>query len=329
MTRRKTKHRTGLPRIKGIGTKVHNAWIGYVCINCETLNLFSIGNQLLDPNEVYRTAQWECRKCNYLHSKDSPLPFKEWPSDYTDPNSIKCQRFWQAFFRIATENKEAYWKQCNACGRILPSNAFSRHSGWGPLEKQMECRSCKGAINAYLNPKRTKQQLYESNIKRRVGDLLLEGENQPIDKNFIDDLFRRFNGRCFKTGVRLDKRKRNAWEIDHILPSSWLYPLTKENAALLSKEANNNKRNKWPSHFYTNNELIKLAKITGGDLALFSKKEPVVNPNINVDKCVTRYLQVREHSRLDKRIRELKKLLRDYGLIDKLSTPNKKLLGYI
>lgn len=326
MSRRKTKHKTGLPRIKGIGKKVHDAWIGYVCLACETLNLFSIGNTLLDPNDIYNTAEWRCKKCDFLHSKDSPLPFKEWPSEYIDPDSIKCQRFWQAFFRIATENKEAYWKQCNACSRILPSNAFSKHSEWGPLEKQMECRSCKGAINAYLNPKRTKQQLHESNIRRRVADLLLEGENETID---IDELFKRFNSRCFKTGVKLDENKRGTWEIDHILPSSWLYPLTKENAALLSKEANNNKRNKWPSHFYTNTELIRLARITEADLELLSRKEPIVNSKIDVDNCVSRYLQVREHSNLHKRIKKLKKLLDDYKLVDKLSVKNKKLLGYI
>jgi len=325
MSRRKTKHKTGLPRIKGIGKKVHDAWIGYICIKCDILNLFSIGSVLLDPNDIYLNAEWECKKCGYLHSKNSPLPFNEWPPEYTDPDSIKCQRFWQAFFRIATENKETYWKQCNACGRVMPSNYFSRHQGWGPLEKQMECRSCKGAINAYLNPKRTKQQLYEANLKRRVGDLLLEGESENID---INNLFKRFNGKCFKTGVKLNKKDRNSWEIDHILPSSWLYPLTKENAALLSKEANNNKRNKWPNHFYTNSELIKLARITGADLSLLSRKDPIVNPNIDVDKCVTRYLQVRERSNLSKRIKELKKLLKDYSLEDSLSDKNKKLLGY-
>lgn len=329
MARRKTKHRTGLPRIKGIGIKVHDAWVSYICINCDDLNSLPIGSVLLDPEQTYNTSEWQCSNCGYIHSKNSPLPFIEWPSEFTDPNSIKCQRFWKAFFRIATENREAYWKKCSACGRTLPANAFDRHKDWGPLEKQMECRSCKGAINAHLNPKRTKQQLYESNIKRRVGDLLLEGENIKIDKDFIDALFKRFNNQCFKTEKQLKKEDRKSWEIDHILPSSFLYPLTKENAALLSKEANNNKRNKWPSHFYTNNELIKLAKISGGDLALFSRRDPIVNPNIDVDKCVTRYLLVREHSNLDKRIRELKKLLKDYGLTDKLSKKNKKLLGYI
>jgi len=326
MTRRKSKHKTGLPRIQGIGIKVHDAWIGFVCINCFHLNLFSIGNKLLTPDYAYNHAEWECTECGYKHSKSSPLPFNNWPVEFIEPNSIKCQRFWKAFFRIATENKEAYWKKCNACGRVLPSNAFDRHKEWGPLEKQMECRSCKGAINAFLNPKRTRQQLYESNIKRRVGDLLLEGENETID---IDELFERFNGKCFKTGETLNKEDRSSWEIDHILPSSYLYPLTKENAALLSKEANSRKGNKWPSHFYTNTELIKLAKITGADLSLLSRIDPIVNPNIDVDKCVSRYLNVREKSNLNKRIKELKKLLEDYNLVDKISEENKRLLGYI
>ena len=61
---------------------------------------------------------------------------------------------------------EAYWKQCNTCGRILPGRAFSGHAGWGPLEKQMECRSCKAVINTNLNPKRTKEQLHESSARR-------------------------------------------------------------------------------------------------------------------------------------------------------------------
>ena len=189
----------------------------------------------------------------------------------------------------------------------------------------MECRSCKGAINAVLNPKRTKEQLHESAVRRRVADLLLEGENEPID---IADLFKRFGSRCFKTKQPLDIKKRDTWAIDHILPSKWLYPLTKENASLLSADANNNKRDKWPSEFYTNNELIELAKITGADLSLLSRKTPIINEDINVDKCVKRYLQVRERSHLPKRIREIKKILIDYKLVNKLSRENRKLLGF-
>lgn len=324
MVRRKTKNKTGLSRIEGI--PYPDAWVGFICLSCNSLNNIRIGLQLLDPETTYKTVEWKCSKCGYLHSKYSDLPFDYWNEEFTVAESIRAQRFWQAFFRIATEHPESYWKQCNTCGRILPFAAFSKHSGWGPLERQMECRSCKGAINAVLNPKRTKEQLHESSIRRRIADLLLEGENETID---MEDLFKRFDRRCFKTKQPLDINKRDAWAVDHILPSKWLYPLTKENAALLSTEANNNKRDKWPSEFYTNNELIELAKRTGADLELLSSKTPKINTIINVDKCVGRYLQVRERSHLPKRINELKRILVDYNLVDKLSPGNKKLLGFI
>ena len=142
------------------------------------------------------------------------------------------------------------------------------------------------------------------------------------------DLFKRFGSRCFKTKQPIDVKKRDTWTIDHILPSKWLYPLTKENAALLSTGANNNKRDKWPSEFYTNNELIELAKITGADLGLLSNPTPIINIDINVDKCVERYLHVREKSHLPKRIIELKKIIKDYNLVNKLSLKNKKMLGF-
>ena len=323
MARRKPVNVTGLSRIEGI--PYHDAWVGFICLNCKELNNIRIGNRLLNSKEVYETAKWECTKCGYVHSKESDLSFENWDEKFRLAESVQTQRFWEAFFRIATEHPESYWKQCNTCGRILPFAAFSKHSGWGPLERQMECRSCKGSINAVLNPKRTKQQLYESSVRRRIADLLVEGENEPVD---IEDLFRRFESKCFKTRMKIDINKRNTWEIDHILPSKWLYPLNKQNAALLSKDANNNKRHKWPSEFYTNNELIELAKITGADLGLISSEVPVINKNIDVNKCVERYLQVREKSHLPKRINELKKILNDYDLVGKLSKGHKKLLGF-
>ncbi len=323
MIRRKTKNITGLKRIKGINP--FQAWIGYVCLKCKTPNFIPVGRNLLAPDETYKTAMWVCSKCSYIHSRNSSLPFRSWRKEFTKADSIKAQRFWQAFFRISTEHAESYWKQCNACGRILPFRAFDKHSEWGPLERQMECRSCKGAINAELNPKRSKQQLHESSQKRRIADLLSKGEDQPVN---IRDLFKRFGGKCFKTKKVLNIHDRSSWAIDHILPSTWLYPETTENAALLSREANSAKRDKWPSEFYSNHELIELASLTGADLSLLVSKKPIINPNINVDSCVSKYLKVRERSNLKKRIGELKKLLESYKLVDKLSLKNKKILGY-
>lgn len=323
MTRRKTKHRTGIPRIEGI--PYHEAWVTYVCVRCKSLNHLRIGLELLTPQEAYETAEWICESCGFVHSRESDIPFQSWPEELTTSKRVATQRFWQSFFRSATEYPESYWKQCNACGRILPFYSFSRHKGWGPLERQMECRSCKAVINAKLNPKRTPEQLHEGSVRRRVADMLLEGENERINQQ---ELFRRFNGKCFKTGRDLDIKARSSWAIDHILPSKYLYPLTMSNAALLSREANENKRDRWPSEFYTNSELIRLAKITGADLSLLTSEKPIINPHIDVNACVKRTLQVREHSGLRKRILQLKQFFGNYDLVDHLTEENKKLLGF-
>lgn len=323
MPRRKTTNRTGLERIEGVA--VHHAWASFVCLKCAIANFVSVGAKLLKPEAAFEKAQWRCEKCGYSHSKRADLPFSNWPKEFTKHQSLRAERFWRGFFRIATEHPESYWKQCNACGRILPFHAFSKHAGWGPLQRQMECRSCKGAINAVLNPRRTRQQLHESSARRRAAELLLEGQNQTISP---EDLFARFGGKCFKTKQALNIRDRKSWAIDHILPSRYLYPLCAENAALLSAEANHAKRDRWPSQFYTNNELIELSRLIGADLTLLASRQPIVNPNIDVNGCVSRVLKVRERSNLAKRLKELKKLLASYQLVERLSVENKKMLGF-
>ena len=322
MTRRKTINVTGIERVEGI--PYHDAWVAYTCVICRKINYVRIGQELLSPKEAVENCVWECEHCHFSHSKESGLLFENWGEEYNDSVSMTALRFWEGFFRTATEHPESYWKQCNVCSRILPFKAFSKHTNWGPLERQMECRSCKGAINAILNPKRTRQQLHESAVKRRIADLFLKEEIETID---LQNLFDRFEHKCFKTKIPLDIEDRNSWAIDHILPSKYLYPLTQQNAALLSKSANENKSDKWPSQFYTNNELIDLAKITGADLELISSKHPIRNHDIDIDKGVERFLQVREESDLPERIQEIKKILQHYGLIDHLSTENKKLLN--
>jgi rubredoxin len=333
MPRRSVTNRTEIPRIAG--AKPNDVWVVFTCLKCDKVNLLSIGEHLMSEEEAYNEAAWKCENCGYVHSRQSGLPltrvdgketpFASWKEEYTLPGELYIERFWRAFFRIAVSDKANYWKQCGTCGRVQPSSAFDRHVGWGPLEKQLECRSCKAVINTTLNPLRTQQQLHESSSKRRAAELLLEGENQPVN---IDELFERFGSKCFKTGVTIKKEDRDTWAIDHILPSRWLYPLSPQNAALLSKKANAAKTDKWPSDFYTNEELIKLAQITGADLSLISKKEPVLNPHIDVNSCVTKLLTVRSATDLSRRIDDIHKLLEDYNLVDKLSESNKKLLGY-
>lgn len=74
--------------------------------------------------------------------------------------------------------------------------------------------------------------------------------------------------------------------------------------------------------------MIELARITGANLELISQKLSIVNHNIDVNKGVERYLQVREKSDLPKRIKEIKKILQVYELIPNLTKENRELLGF-
>ncbi|MBI4096655.1 MAG: hypothetical protein HY425_02960 [Candidatus Levybacteria bacterium] len=332
MARRKTVNKTDIKRLSGISA--FDAWASFTCLKCSHRNYLQIGKSLLSPIESYLNALWKCQNCGFIHSRSSDLPdvdlagkdlpFKAWGKKITSHLSVAAQRFWKSFFTISTEYHSSYWKQCNTCGKILPASAFSGHKGWGPLEKQMECRSCKSVINANLNPKRTKEQLHESSVKRRIADLLLEGESEKIG---FSELFQKFESKCFKTGKVLDIQDRDSWAIDHLLPSRFLYPLRKNNAVLLSREANGNKRDRWPSQFYTNSELKKLAMVIGANLSIISSKKPIINPNIDVNKCIDRMLNVRGATDLSRRVDDLIKLLEYNKLMDQVSPQNKIMLG--
>lgn len=327
MSRRKTVNHTGIDRIPN--ARPNDVYISYTCLKCGHVNKVNIGDRMITLNEAME-CEWQCEECGYVHSQYSDLP-AEWSSNWNEEllavDSAANGAFWKAFFRIAVEKPESYWKRCNVCGRVLPFSAFDKHTGWGALNKQLECRSCKGAINAIGNPKRTSEQLREGAARRRLGDILAALDKDAESKIDIADLFDRFESKCFKTGKPLDISDRESWHIDHILPSKYFYPLTKENAALLSREANSNKRDRWPSDFYTPQELVKLSQITGANLELLSSREPILNDNIDVNAAVDKWLDVRNSTDLQKRIKELKKILIDNKLVDKLSESNKTRLG--
>ena len=328
MVRRKVVNKNGIDRLPNISSD--DIWVSYTCVSCGKINFINVGREFPNTTELIENAEWKCSNCDYIHSSSSNLPdsWSNWNEELTDADSLSCQRFWKNFFIIATENKESYWKQCKTCGRILPASNFSGHKDWGVLEKQLECRCCKASINAIGNPRRTSEQHRESASKRRLGDLLASVAEENVGKIDIEDLFHRFNNKCFKTGKVLNIADSKTWHIDHILPSKYFYPLTKDNACLLSAEANENKKAKWPSEYYTPKELIELSEITGANIELLSSPTPIYNTNIDVDSAVEKYLNIRNNTTLAKRIKELKKFISDNNLIDKLSDGNKKRLGF-
>lgn len=330
MARRSTVNKTGFANKEGVNHK--EAWVCFPCLNCGATVKANIGLSLPTLEEAMGNCVWLCPECGYEHSilSDIPDSMDNFPEEWRSSDDPHCQGFWTAFFRMQTKDVFSYWKHCSKCGRLLPVSCFDLHNdkpgstAWKPLNRQAECKACKAAINANLNSLRTHEQLFEGTINRRIGDLLSATDNKANPK----EVFELFGGKCFKTGKKLDYNKRGTWHIDHIMPSKYLWPLTKENAALLSNEANEAKSGKWPSEFYTDKELVELSKLTGAPLEFISSKEPIINPDVDPNKAVDKlFNNVREDSHLQKLIQGLKKVLIDFDLVRALTIQNQKLLG--
>ena len=78
-----------------------------------------------------------------------------------------------------------------------------------------------------------------------------------------EEIYKRFDYRCFKCGRDLRKVDTKERPLDHTLPAVFLWPLTTENATLLCREHNGEKSGNWPSAYYSANELKTLAVLTG------------------------------------------------------------------
>jgi hypothetical protein len=206
-------------------------------------------------------------------------------------------------------------KSCNRCGRYLPVNidnerahlSFSNHckaqhrlpcshTGFGRIRDartgevveltygfQLECRFCKKfAVNAALNPQRTAAQMKEDAARRRAIEFLLDHlyEGSPqlryrlrTGRELTDDVWKRFGGRCFKCGTAM--ASPNDMHLDHTRPLALLWPLD-GTATCLCGTHNSEKRDRPPVAFYTEEELERLAAITG--LSLEELRDP--SPNV-------------------------------------------------
>lgn len=209
---------------------------------------------------------------------------------------------------------DLHLKSCNRCGRFLPVNlanersilSFSSHcvamhrlpcshTGFGRIQMsdgsgavtlrhgfQLECRFCKKfEVNAAHNPQRSAGQMKEDGARRRHFELLLEhlyeGTPQLRFKNatgrdLAEFIYERFDGRCFKCGTALASPR--AMHLDHTRPLAYLWPLD-ETATALCATHNSEKRDRMPVEYYTEDELVRLAGITG--IPLKELRNPSVN----------------------------------------------------
>ena len=81
------------------------------------------------------------------------------------------------------------------------------------------------------------------------------------------EIYERFGFKCFKCGEDLSQdiqsKSVQRGNLDHTLPAKFLWPMTTDNATLLCQKHNGEKAEKWPSDFYSNQEIQRLVALTG------------------------------------------------------------------
>ena len=203
-------------------------------------------------------------------------------------------------------------KSCNRCARFLPINSYNErnhlsfsnhcvarapctHGGFGKLTNvdtneevqlyhgyQLECRFCKKyEVNAALNPQRTAAQMKEDGQRRMHFELLLTElrqmspqlsyRHQTGGRELADDVWKRFDKKCFNCDIKLKSARK--MHLDHTRPLALLWPLD-ETATALCPTCNSQKRDRYPSEFYSDEKLEKLAQITNLDVEKLRSPKP-------------------------------------------------------
>lgn len=251
--------------VQGMGDVVFK---GFQCLNSECQEfVFVQRDQLGDDFEV------TCPTCNNVIRSGEESKFYCYElvdNRSTPPAVIETGEFTILHDDYIQEAQE--YKYCIICNTIKPLHLFdlhqSRRSG-----RQGECRLCKKVYNTIKNQTRLTDQHREAAQKRRMY-LDLSG-GIKIDSKQIHE---RFGFRCFKCGKDLRNVTARERPLDHTLPAVYLWPLTSENATLLCRDHNGEKSGRWPSEYYSNSELKRLAILTGIEYAILIT-EPHYNPD--------------------------------------------------
>jgi hypothetical protein len=235
--------------VKGMGDV---AFKGFQCLNPECHNFLFIRNDAIGQN-----FEIACPDCDYIMRSGDVTVLYDYDLTDTRDNSVReTGEFAILHDDYVAESQE--YKYCIVCNTIKLFNFFDQHSSRA-TGRQGECRLCKAVYNNIKNQTRLTEQHREAAQKRRLY-LDLSGGVQIN----IQQIFERFNYKCFKCGKDLrnvqDQRER---PLDHTLPARYLWPLTTQNATLLCREHNGEKSGKWPANYYSLEEQKRLAVVTG------------------------------------------------------------------
>lgn len=250
--------------VKGMGDVVFK---GFQCLNPECREFIFVRKDGID--EFFKIT---CPGCETSLPSGGETHFYDYElRDLRDDSTIDQGRF--SILHDDYLNEAQEYKYCIVCNTLKPLKFFDIHrkrkSG-----RQGECRLCKQIYNSIKNQSRLTDQHREAAQRRRLYIDLAGGSK--LDSQAV---FKRFDYRCFKCGKDLatvsDERER---PLDHTLPAYYLWPLTTENATLLCQEHNGEKSGKWPSEYYTTEELKSLSTMTGIPFEDLAGK-PFYNPD--------------------------------------------------
>lgn len=217
--------------------------------------------------EVQSNFDFECPSCRRsFHSGDSLSIFRYELWNTESDTSISSGNFELLLDDYLAEAEQ--YKYCLYCGNLKPLAMFDRHA---PRQtgRQGECSLCKRTYNSIKNQTRLTDQHREAAQKRRLYVDL--GVTEKVNSAIVKV---RFKNSCFNCDRDLSK---GGEALDHTLPVYYLWPLTTESATLLCARCNGDKSGDWPSAFYSDQKLRRLASITGISFDLLAGP-PQLNP---------------------------------------------------
>lgn len=277
--------------VKGMGDVPYKV---FECLNHDCTNFL-----LVRADGVGDGFSVICAACGFVLEDGGATRFYSYQLVQRDPETADTMAVieegdFDVDHRQYIENAPTY-KYCIICNAAKPLDAFDRHAS-RRTGRQGECRQCKTTYNSIKNQTRTSDQHREAAQRRRLY-VDVSGATEKIDSN---EIFRRFEGRCFKCAKKLVDGNgtplAGAYQLDHTLPAYYLWPLTTDNGTLLCSEHDNEKSGKWPSEYYSDERLRSLQLLTGLDYQLL-KGAPTINPAAierlkepkNVQALLTKY----------------------------------------
>lgn len=251
--------------VKGMGDVVFK---GFQCLNSECEEFIFVRKDSIE--DIFEI---NCPLCGFmLRSGDETQFFSYELLDIRNdpPNIIEDGNFTILHDDYIAEAKE--YKYCIICNTLKPLEFFDRHSA-RQSGRQGECRLCKVVYNSIKNQTRITDQHREAAQKRRMY-LDLSG-GAKIDS---ESVYAKYEYKCFNCEKDLSSvETQNERPLDHTLPAAFLWTLTTANATLLCRDCNSGKSGKWPSIYYSDNDLKRLSVFTGIPYDLL-KSEPHFNP---------------------------------------------------